>query len=437
MSLQKKIILYLFVLAMIFLPNQTRADDFKLIPSIDVKGEYNDNIFFDDGNEEEDFITTISPALKLNNRTERLNLGISIRFDGIIYSDNNVLNAIDQNYRGSLNYQLTPETSVGADAGYKKDSRRDRDIEVIDEGTATGLVQSDSTRIRSNGGFSFNSMLNETTAVNCSYSFVKDDFDDPEDNDLRMHNLNLGLTRNLSFIDELTMGRMNFGYGRYDYLNGENIRRSNYDIDQHYIDNTRIDYYSATIGISRNISEVFSILADIGGSYTKSKYETRIEYYYPNQIAQFWGNYFRLNDFTQTENNSGTGMVARITTSYNGELTSGSLNFSHDVKASSGTSGTTERTSIELNISRSFTYELSGRISTGYYLNKADAGDYSKSGTDETTWRIRPSIRYNFTNDLFMEASYNFTKNKDKEDHTNKTRNQFFIKISMDYPLFE
>ena len=432
MVFKKKIILYLLALAMISLPTQIRADDFRLIPSIDIKGEYNDNIFFDDRNEEEDFITTVSPGLKLSNRTERLNLGLSARFDGISYSDNNKLNAIDQNYKANLNYQLTPETSVGADAGYKKDSRRDRDIEVIDEGTATGLILSDSTRIRSNGGFSFNSMLNETTAVNASYLFAKDDFDDREDNDLRMHNLNLGLTHNLSFIDELTMGRLNFGYGRYDYLDGENTMPI-----LTVIDNTRIDYYSATIGVSRKISEIFSILADIGGSYTKSKYETRYQYDHSNPYVKFLEQFSEVNDFIQKENNSGTGMVARVTASYNGELTNSSLNFSHDVKASSGTSGATERTSLELNISRRFTYELSGRISTGYYLNKADAGDYSKSGTDETTWRIRPSIRYNFTNDLFMEASYNFTKNKDKEDHTNKTRNQFFIKISMDYPLFE
>ena len=419
MGFKKKITLYLFALALAAGSGKAAADDFNLIPSISIKEEYNDNIFFDDGNEEEDFITTISPGLKLSNRTERLNAGLSARFDGISYFDNNDLNAIDQDYKGNLNYQLTPKTSVTADAGYKKDSRRDRDIEVIDEGTATGLVQSDSTRIRHNGGFSFNSMLNETTAVNCSYSFAKDDFDDREDNDIRMHNLNLGFTHNLTFIDELTVGRLNFGYGRYDYLDGE-ITRSFLTIT----DNSRIDYYSATIGVSRNISEIFSILADLGGSYTKSKYETSYEYGQPF-------------NFTQKENNSGTGMVARITTSYNGELTSGSLNFSHDVRASSGTSGATDRTSIELNISRRFTYELSGRISTEYYLNKADAGDYSKRGTDETTWRIRPSIRYNFTRDIFMEASYYFTKNKDKEDHTNIARNQFFIKISMDYPLFE
>ncbi|MBL0700788.1 MAG: outer membrane beta-barrel protein [Desulfosarcina sp.] len=428
MGFKKKITLYLFALALVAGPGKAAADDFNLIPSISIKEEYNDNIFFDDGNEEEDFITTISPGLKLSNRTERLNAGLSALFDGISYFDNNDLNAIDQDYKGNLNYQLTPKTSVTADAGYKKDSRRDRDIEVIDEGTATGLVQGDETRIRYNGGFSFNSMLNEITAVNCSYSFAKDDFDDREDNDIRMNNLNLGFTHNLSFIDELTVGRLNFGYGRYDYLDGE-ITRSFLTIT----DNSRIDYYSATIGVSRNISEIFSILADLGGSYTKSKYKTSYKYDHSDPFVQFFG----LNNFTQKENNSGTGMVARITTSYNGELTSGSLNFSHDVKASSGTSGATDRTSIELNIRRRFTYELSGRISTAYYLNKADAGDYSKIGTDETTWSIRPSIRYNFTRDIFMEASYYFTKNKDREDHTNITRNQFFIKISMDYPLFE
>jgi hypothetical protein len=432
MTLQKKIILYLFGLAIVSLPAQTGADDFKLIPSIAIKEEYNDNIFFDDGNEEEDFITTISPGLKLSNRTERLNAGLSARFDGISYSDNNDLNAIDQDYKGNLDYQLTPKTGVTADAGYKKDSRRDRDIEVMDEGTATGLIQGDETRIRYNGGFSFNSMLTETTAVNCSYSFAKDNFDNREDNDIRMHNLNLGLTHNLSFIDELTVGRLNFGYGRYDYLDGENTRSF-----LTIIDNTKIDYYSATIGISRNISEVFGVLADIGGSYTKSKYEIRYEYDRSDPFVRNFGSIFGLNDFTQKENNSGTGMVARITTFYNGEITSGSLNFSHDVKASSGTSGATERTSVELNIRRRFTYEFSGRISAEYYLNKADKGDYSARGTDETTWRIRPSIRYDFTNDLFVEASYYFTKNKDREDHTNTTRNQFFIKISMYYPLFE
>ncbi len=414
MSLQKKIILCLFTVAFVVWQGKAAADDFKLVPSIEVKEEYNDNIFFDDGNEEEDFITTISPVLRLSNRTERLNTVLSVRFDGSMYSDNNDLNAIDQDYRGSLDYKLTAKTSVSANAGYKKDSRRDRDIEVIDEADATGLVQGDSTRIRRIGGFSFNSMLTETTAVNCSYSFSKDDFDDREDNDVRRHNVNLGFTHNLTFIDELTMGRLNFDYGRYDYLDGE-INRSFLTIT----DNSRIDYYSATIGVSRNISEVFSILADIGGSYTKSKYETDYEY------------------FKQKENNSGTGMVARVTASYNGELTNSSLNFSHDVKASSGTSGATERTSIELKISRRFTYKLSGRISTEYYFNKADAGDYSKRGTDETTWRVRPSIRYNFTNDIFMEASYYFTKNKDDEDDTDIKRNQFFIKISMACRLFE
>jgi predicted porin len=72
-----------------------------------------------------------------------------------------------------------------------------------------------------------------------------------------------------------------------------------------------------------------------------------------------------------------------------------------------------------------------------YYLNKADDGEFASSGIDEKTWRIRPRIRYDFTRNVFIEASYYFTEVKDDEDNTNQKRNQFFIKISMACPLFE
>ncbi len=428
MNLQKKIIVYLFALFFVAGAFKAVADDFKLVPSVEVKEEYNDNIFFSDDNEEKDFITTISPVFRLSNRTERLKTALSARFDGIMYSDNNELNAIDQNYRGSLAYQLTTGIGISANAGYKKDSRRDRDIEVIGEDTATGLVQSESTRVRRTGELAFNSVLTEVTAMNCSYSFTRDDFDERDDNDIRMHVVNLGFTHNLTFIDELTVGRLNFGYARYDYLDGENVRPL-----LAIIDNSRIDSYSATIGFSRNITEVFTIFADVGGRYTKTKYETRYEYDHSNPLVQFLG----LQDFSQKEDDSGNGMVANAAVSYDGELTSGSLKFYHDVRASSGRSGATERTSLGIDLSRRFTYKLRGSLSMEYYLNKADDGEFASSGIDEKTWRIRPRIRYDFTRNVFIEASYYFTKVKDDEDNTTQKRNQFFVKISMACPLFE
>lgn len=433
MQLQKTFILLLLLFILIFLPEWGVADDLKLISSAAVKEEYNDNIFFDDSNEEEDFVTTFSPGLRLTSRTERFSTRLSARFDGIIYSDNSKLNAIDQDYKADMDYQITDKTDVTADAGYKKDSRNDRDIEVVDGGSATGLVQEDSTRIRRTCGFSSNTMLNEITALSSSYSFTRDDFEDREENDIRMHIINMGFSRNLNFIDEITVGRLNLGYAKYDYLDSETIRPvllySFIPGRQYYSDGTDIDSYSATIGVSRNISEAFSILADFGGRYTKSKYRTR-------QLIKVgdivWSDSGNIKD-----RNSGSGFIAQITAAYTGELTDSSLNFYHDVRSSSGRSGATERTSMEFELSRRLTYELRGSLFVKYYLNKADDGEFSSKGIDEKTFSIRPAVRYDFTKALFVEAAYYFISVKDDEDNTDKKRNQFFIKVSMDYPLFE
>ena len=47
------------------------ADDFNFTPSLGVRGEYNDNIFYTSNNAEDDSITTIIAGLELINRTER------------------------------------------------------------------------------------------------------------------------------------------------------------------------------------------------------------------------------------------------------------------------------------------------------------------------------------------------------------------------------
>ncbi len=419
---------FFFILSFFSLPEWSMADDVKLISSVTVREEYNDNIFFDNNNEEEDFITTVSPGLRLTSRTERFTTRLSARFDGIIYSDNSKLNAIDQDFKADMSYQLTDKTGVTAKAGYKKDSRNDRDIEVMDGGSATGLVQDDSTRIRRTCDFSSSTMLNETTALSASYSFTRDDFENKDDNDILMNIINLGFTHNLSFIDELTVGRLNLGFARYDYIDSETIRPY-YTGTSHYFTGTDIDSYSATIGASRNISEVFTILADIGGRYTKSKYRTR-------QLIKF-GNTVWFDSGNIKDKNSSSGFIAQVTAAYTGELTDSSLNFYHDVRSSSGRSGATERTSMEFKLSRRLTYELRGSLSMQYYLNKADDGEFSSKGIDEKTWSIRPAVRYDFTKALFIEAAYYFISIKDDEDNTNKKRNQFFIKVSMDYPLFE
>ena len=418
----------LFIALLVYLPffqiMEIAADDFKFIPSLAVREKYDDNIFFDDNNKEKDFITTISPELRLDNKTERLKIRLYARCDTNIYSNNHDLDATDQFYKSSLDYQMTPRTALGVDAGYNRNSSIDRDIEVLEGGTATGLIMDNSTRIQENYSFSFNNMLTEKTAAAFSCSFASDDFENRSDNDIRSHTANLNFTRSLDFIDELTTARINFAYGKYKFLDSENVRVLTPSLKLYFFDNSKTESYSVTIGVSRNINEIFSILVDIGGRYTESSYENRNKY-----VA---GSTVLLDDVTKNKNN-GTGLVTQAVASYNGELTSYSLNFFHDLRPASGRSGAMNRTSASFNFRRKFNYQLSGGLMMEYYLNKADKGEFSAQGEDERTWRIRPQVRYNFTNNLFAEASYSFTHIKDKEDHTDRQRNVFLFRIKIDY----
>ena len=58
-------------------PDMVSADEFKLIPSIGIREEYNDNIFYSSNDTVDDFITTIRLGLELIERTERLDLNLS------------------------------------------------------------------------------------------------------------------------------------------------------------------------------------------------------------------------------------------------------------------------------------------------------------------------------------------------------------------------
>jgi long-subunit fatty acid transport protein len=101
----------------------------------------------------------------------------------------------------------------------------------------------------------------------------------------------------------------------------------------------------------------------------------------------------------------------------------------------SGTVGVTENTSLTLGLTYRFTYELSGRLSTGFYMNKAASGKYSIAGLDEITFNINPVIRYEFTKDFAVEASYSYYWVKDKLADAERARNLFMVNFIFQYPI--
>ena len=370
--------------------NETAAYEFKLIPSLALRGEYDENLFFSSDDEEDDYIATISPGLRLTERTERVKVDLSGRADWIEYRDNDELDDVDQDYRGNFRYLITPEIGISADAMFTMDSRRDRDIDV------TGLVMTNVERKRQYYSLSGDYTVSEKTASVLSYTYARDKFDDPEFVDMEMHRTALGFTHDLGRSFPLAVGRMNLGYARYDY------------------ENIELDDYSLTFGVARRFSELLSLLVDLGGRYTRSDIE-------------------RVSDDKDDEWSG----VGQVDLSYNHEVTRVSLSLSQYMRPASGRGGTSERTSASFDINTHFTAGLWGDIYTAYYLNKADAEEFGTLDIDEETWLIRPRVRYNFNRDMSLSASYQYTTVNYRESDTEAHRNLVFIRFYYQYPLFD
>jgi hypothetical protein len=401
---------FLTLLFSSLLSGEARGDEFKLTPSLSLKEEYNDNIFITEKDRTKDFITTLSPGLELIDRTEKLDLNLLARIDVARYFDHHDLNHVDQNYRGSVSYLLNPRLKLSANAGYTRDFTPDRELEI------TGLVLTEIRRNRQNYGAGAEYTLTEKTKANLSYVYGRDDYaPNPSYVDTRSHDVILGLIHDLSQYFSNTAGRMNLGYSRYEFLD------------------TTIDYYYTTVGMNRSISEKWSLLLDAGGSYASSDFVVKTLQFVPPSFVIV----------EKKETNQGWGWVGQGTLSYRGEKTTkgpkttGDLTLSHRLMPAAGTVGVTERTVVSLSMAHYFTYELSAGLSAGYYINKAKRGKYSTGAIDEDVWRITPRIRYEFTKDISLEMSYNYSFVKDKLNETEAGRNLFMLSFTIKHSFFE
>jgi hypothetical protein len=386
------------------IPVNGRGDEFKLTPSIGAREEYNDNIFFDNSHEKDDFITTILPALELSERTERFNLMLATAVSPYFYAKNSDLNDVDQDYRGNTSYRLTERFTAAGDARYTVDHRANRDIEE------TGLVQSTKTRRRQRYGADLNYALSEKAALDLSGSYQQDNWSghNPEEEDLQAGSAGLGLSYNLAEWIRNTIGRINAGFARYDYQTSDS------------------DYYFGSVGAQHLFSERLSLETDVGIRYLDAKFDTTK----PDATSS-------TGFKTVTENGSGWGGIGHASLKYRSEKTHYSLSGLHDINAASGETGPTQLTRVVFDVGHRAAEKLVFGLSTGFYRNKAEAGEFSSEERDTKTVFVRPRMRWEFARNFTLEAGYTYTwTNDDVENHAAQ-RNDVYVQLAYGLPLFE
>lgn len=383
------------------------ADEFKLTPSIAVRQEYNDNIFFDTSDEQDSFITRIKPGLELIHRTERLDLKLNGLVTPYFYWDESDLNSVDQDYKGRASFRLTPRLTMGAKAGVLVDHQPDRDV------LTTGLAYSDNRRLRQlyEGNAAY--QATELMAVSASYGFTQEDWrnsSDTDNEDWTSHQVVLGLSRELGAAPGMTVGFVNGGWAVYDFETSET------------------DYYFGSLGLRHRLSEIFNLKAEAGVRYTESEFEVQRLAIVPPGF---------LIIVTEDEDSSGWGGIGNLALEYAGERTRASLGASHDVTAASGSRGVVQRTGITFTAGHLLLEKLRLGVYAAAFRNKSDDDEFSSDEIDEYTYNFIPSLRWEFYRDFTFEAGYRFTYLNDRTEDGNAVRNSAYVQLAYGLPLFE
>ena len=184
-------------LLMVCFTTQALAE-FTLVPGLDLRLEYNDNIFLDPEDEEDDLITSIAPNISLDWETSRLNVALFASLSMEKYLDH------------------TDEDRIGADANQV--SRLDALARLyrellfvrisntyqrvpIDEGGRggegnTNINLTDSNRFEFNPYLLFQPM--KDTRVQLGYTYTNLWYEEEEGDDAESHNHYVSITKGLS-----------------------------------------------------------------------------------------------------------------------------------------------------------------------------------------------------------------------------------------------
>ena len=388
-----RIQLLLLNVLLLLLPSGVLAE-FNLTPSLTVREEYNDNIYFDYSDAIDDFITTVSAGLELTERTEQLDLSLAGTVSPFFYADNSAWDDVDQIYLGKINYQVSPSLGVNANAGYNVSNRQDRDVYT------TGLVLSNTRRKNQAYGVGFDYTLTELSAMGVFFNYSKSKWDEVNflNQNEKDYSTGLNYTHNLNQWWDETTGRLNVGFDRMEYETSDT------------------NNYSGTIGIQHGFSQTINLLVDVGVRYTDADF---------------------LSPQSGEDNNTSFGGTGQAVLEIQGELTRGSVSIRHGITPASGRGRTVQRSEAVLNLRRRLAEKLTIGIAAGFYHNRADKDEFSASEIDEDAYYIQPLIQWEIFERFKLQAGYGFTYIDDHAASNDRKQNMVYLQAGYEIPLFE
>ena len=384
-SKMSQVMLLAFSILLYFSTTNVFSAENKLLTSVGLRQEYNNNIFYERTDETDDFISQVIPSLRLNYATEILKLSALARWDALLYWDNSDQNRLNQSYGLNGSYRLTERWSVSANGRYVFDSVQDSQLDE------TGSVERGlSDRQRLNAGAGLDYSVSERSAIGADYNYQKTDFERKTSVDSEAHGVRFFYRRRLQNQRDVITIFPRFVWGNSDDW----------------------DAYNSTF----NVRWEHPFTETLDTSITVGARHSRVDYKDNRDDTDNWGG------------------VADMWLRKRGELTTGRLGFSNRLRT---------RTNGEIiNVSRLYTnvdHRLSRRFGLGfrgsiYYSNLIE----NSPETDDDRWYfdVTPSAFYRLTERhvLRLSYSYNYQRLLDADDNDTVDRQRIWLQLTFNFP---
>ena len=357
----------------------------KLLTSVGLRQEYNDNILYNRSDEIDDFISKVIPSLRLNHDTELLKLSALASWSGWLFWDNSDLNRLNQRYGLNGNYRIAERWSISASGRYVLDSTQDSQL---DETGSVELGLKDRERLNAGAGLDY--AVSERSTIGSDYNYQKTDFERKSSVDTELHSF------------------------RFFYRHRLQNERDVITIFPRFVWGDTDDWDAYNSSLNFRWAHPFSETLDM--SLTVGARHSRVDYNDDRDDTDNWGG------------------VADMWLRKRGELTTGRLGFSNRLRT---------RTNGEIvNVSRLYTnidHRLSRRFGIGFrgsiYFSQL-IEDSPENDDDRWYFDVRPSAFYQLTENHSLRLLYSYSQEKslDRDSDRKRNRQRIWLQLTFNFP---
>lgn len=374
-------------------------------PSIQLRGEYNDNIRLTTADTDSTWAATLEPSLRLARRTEVWELGANARLRGTRYTGERQLDTVDRFLDARLQRRFE-RGSLDASAGFSRDTTLQTESLDLDTGLVTNKVDRTSRNLRLAG----RSMLSERSFLEASLSWRDVEYGSNAGGNLLDYDY---WTPSLTLSHQLSAKTQLFGVLSHSRLE--------YDTASEFESKTD----SLQIGASHAFTETWSLSGSVGGRRTRTS--SLVPVAVPRPGFEI---FFPFIYDVELEPRSGrtTGLVYNL--NLDRELERGDVRLSATRSVTPSSTGTeTDTTSLSLEFGHRFTAQVSGRLAASYLQSESVGG--TETLADAKRYRLSPSLSWRLDRDLVLKSGYHYTRIK--RDVTDRDADSHAVYVSLGY----